>query len=262
VADRTDRTERPEQVDDPALIAAARHALHDEELVAAFAVDGDAADDPARARALIERCQTCREIYADVVSIGSTIRASGTSEAVGLARPAPRDFRLTPLQAARLQPGNVLQRAVARLRAGAAMFGRPVGATLATLGLVGLLVGSMGLGQLATGGAPQRESATIAGAATAGPGEASTEPVRGSTSGDFGAQAGASQATDGASSLQSPTVESPKDQGSALSSGTATGIGVSQLLFAGSILVLVAGLALLLAGQRHARAWQRAPERP
>jgi hypothetical protein len=88
--------------DDPRLVAAARHALHDEELVAAYAVDGDAADDPTRAKALIERCQTCRELHADMVAIGAVFKAAGTAEAVGAARPAPRDYRLTATEAVRL----------------------------------------------------------------------------------------------------------------------------------------------------------------
>jgi len=46
--------------EDPALAIAARHALHDEELVVAFATDGDDAQDATRARTLIERCQACR----------------------------------------------------------------------------------------------------------------------------------------------------------------------------------------------------------
>ena len=42
--------------EDPALAIAARHALDDEELIAAFATDGESVDGAARARSFIERC--------------------------------------------------------------------------------------------------------------------------------------------------------------------------------------------------------------
>ena len=245
-----DRTDRPEQVDDPVLIAAARHALHDEELVAAFAVDGDAAEDAARAKALIERCATCRDLHADVVAIGSTIRAAGTAQAVGVVRQAPRDFRLTPMDAARLQPGNVFQRTVARLFAGAAMFGRPVGATLATFGLVGLLVGTLSLGQLQGGGAPTSESLGAAAPA--------------STFDTFGSQPGASLTVDRANHGPIPTGDRQKEPvPPAAAGGTDSSLGSNTipLLFAGSVLLLVLGVALLFTGFRHARAWRRARDR-
>lgn len=250
-----DRTDRPEQVDDPALIAAARHALHDEELVAAYAVDGDAADDPTRARALVERCPTCRDLYDDIVAIGTPIRAAATAEMAGAVRPAPRDFRLTPMDAARLQPGNPLQRAVARLRAGAAMFGRPVGASLATLGLVGLLVGSMGLDQIAGGAAMAPQSEYLGTGASGGP------PAPETTFDVFGMQPGPTQVVGrtNAGPLATPTLE--KQPGTDLSTDSAIGTSTIDLLFAGSIALLVIGLALLMAGYRHARAWRRAEKR-
>src|SRR5215213_1471313 len=136
------------QPDDPRLVAAARHALHDEELIAGYAVDGEAAEDPARARTLIERCTTCRDLHADLVAIGSTLVAAGSADAVAAAGPAPRDFRLSASDAVRLRGGNAVQRWAARFLDGLATFGRPVGAAFAALGVVGLLVGSIGLGQL------------------------------------------------------------------------------------------------------------------
>ena len=66
--------------DDPRLAAAARHALHDEELVAAFAGDdvGDAAD-AERARSFVDRCAMCRELHDDLRQIRSAVQASGTA---------------------------------------------------------------------------------------------------------------------------------------------------------------------------------------
>jgi hypothetical protein len=257
VADRPDRQDRPEQVDDPALIAAARHALHDEEVVAAYAVDGETAEDAPRARALIERCPTCRDLYADVVAIGSTIRAAATSEAFAGTRPAPRDFRLTPLDAARLRPGNVVQRAAARLFAGAAMFGRPVGASLATLGLVGLVVGTMTLGQLKGAAAPQSEGAAVAGAAASG----GPAAAPGTTFDVLGAQPGATQTTDRSNQNPAASAERQTQPGAAQTIDSSTGRGAVELLFAASIALVGAGVVLLVAGYRHARAWRNARQR-
>ena len=255
--DRGEGADGPEQVDDPALIAAARHALHDEELIAAFAVDGENAEDPSRARSLIERCPTCRDLYADVVAIGATIHAAGTTEAFAATRPAPRDFRLTPMDAARLRPGNVFQRGLARLFAGAAMFGRPIGAGLATLGLVGLVVGTMTLGQLRGAAAPQSEGATIAGAgATSAPGGAPA-----TTFDVLGAQPAASSAAGRLDAGPNASSERQKQPGTDFATDSTAESGTAELLFGGSILVLVLGVGLMLTGYRHARAWQRVRER-
>lgn len=240
--------------EDPRLSAAARHALHDEEVVAAFAVDGDASDDPARARTLIERCTTCRDLHADMVAIGAVVRTVGTAEAVGAVRAAPRDFRLTASDAVRLRGGNPLQRVAARLVDGIAAFGRPVGAGLATFGVVGLLVGTMSLGAL--GGSPA--AMPIEGTGGAVPG-ATAAPAATSELGAVN-QPEASPATD--KSIQSPdpsdgrvfSTTAGSDDGQRDSSGT-------SLLFAGSITLLVAGAALLLAGwsrRRHSPARSRA----
>jgi hypothetical protein len=245
-----------DQVDDPVLIAAARHALHDEELIASFAVDADEAEDVAKAKALIDRCVTCRELHADLVAIGSTIHAAGTAAVVGTVRPAPRDFRLTPMDAARLQPGNALQRAAAWLFAGAAMFGRPVGASLAALGLVGLLVGTVGLGQITSSAAPQSEGAGAVGAA------ASTAPAAAATFDVFGAQSSPSQDDDRSNAGPFATRDSNKQPGApgALDS-RGTGDPTLPLLFAASVLLLVLGLGLVAAGIQHARAWNRPRQR-
>src|SRR6185295_14873358 len=136
--------------DDPRLAAAARHALHDEELVAAFAA-GDV-DDPAdaeRARSFVDRCAMCRELHEDLRQIRSAVQGSGSAAQRAATMTAPRDFRLTVEDAARLRPGSPVGRIAerlgwrARLNLGVAAFGRPVGATMATFGVVGLLVGSL-----------------------------------------------------------------------------------------------------------------------
>ena len=144
--------------DEAVLSAIARHALHDEELIAAFAADDvDAAADTERARALVDRCPTCRDLHRDLVGIRAAIRASGSAEARAATLSAPRDFRLTADDAVRLRPGTPLARLGARLGLrerlglGIVAFGRPVGAAMATFGIVGLLVGSLTLGSAGFG---------------------------------------------------------------------------------------------------------------
>jgi hypothetical protein len=157
--------------DEAALAIVARHALHDEELVAALAagaLDGeDEADDRTRARSLVERCQACRAVHDDVAAIVGATRDSATFTAT-----APRDFRLTVEDAHRLG-GTVITRGplavFGRWLAGVA---RPIGASVAALGLVGVLVGSAVLG---AAGVNQRE-ATDTGV-TGGAGSASAIPA-------------------------------------------------------------------------------------
>jgi hypothetical protein len=247
--------DRDLEQDDPRLVAAARHALHDEELVAAFAVDGDAAEEPDRARMLIERCPTCRDLHADMVAIGATIRVAGTASAVGAVRQAPRDYRLTASDAVRLRGGNALERVMARLRDGVSSFGRPVGASLAALGVVGLLVGTMALAPLGSPAAMSTEGAGFGGDTRASTPAASVD-LRGvdgplSTAGGDGAAFGplSTAREDGGKSAIT------RDDGR-------PGPALLVLLFAGSIALLVAGAALLVvASRRRSRSGRRAAAR-
>lgn len=158
--------------DEAALALAARHALHDEELVAGYAADALGVDEPdelARARALVERCAVCRALHADLVTIAAAHRATGA-----LALAAARDFRLSDEDARRLRPGVAVVRAAAaapgapvptataaareaapgpaagpsfmdRLRAAFGSLTGPLGGVLVAAGLVGILVGSVNL---------------------------------------------------------------------------------------------------------------------
>jgi hypothetical protein len=139
--------------DDPRLAEIARHALHDEELIAALAAgDVDGRADAERARALIQRCSTCRELHDDLTALRSAIQASGTAAQRAATTSAPRDFRLAAEDAARLRPGSPVARLAvrlgwrARIGKGIEAFGRPIGAAMATFGIVGLLIGSLTLG--------------------------------------------------------------------------------------------------------------------
>ena len=222
--------------DDPRLAAIARHALHDEELVTAFAA-GDV-EDPAdleRARAFVERCSMCHDLQRDLVAIRAVTRASGTAAQRAQTHAAPRDFRLSAEDAARLRPGSPAARLGvrpgwrARLSAGVAAFGRPVGAAMATFGVAGLLVGS-----LALGGVPLASmgGAAASTAAPAGVDAASEVPEASLYRGSYG------------------PLETAKDVG--ISGGQSGGGGTASplLLFGGSIALLVVGIGLIVVARR------------
>jgi hypothetical protein len=223
--------------DDPQLGAIARHALHDEELIAAYAAgDVDDPADAARARSLVERCPTCRELHADVSLIRATIQASGSAAERAATLAAPRDFRLTAEVAARLRPGTPIARLAAqlgwraRLSVGIASFRRPIGAALATFGIAGLLVGSLTLS-----GTPLA-STTGAGAASSAPGAEQIGPAP-------------ETSVDRANFGPLATTKDTRTQ--AEPAGRVLGADVPGLLLAGgSVLLFFLGIALIVTGGR------------
>jgi hypothetical protein len=235
-----DRHLENEASDDPALAIAARHALHDEELIAAFATDGEAVEDAERARGFVERCIACRDLHADLVAIGGMLQAVEKAEAVAATQPAPRDFRLSIETANRLRPGSVALKLRDRLAAAIGSFGRPVGLSMASLGVVGILVGTLTMGGFASPGSAQQDNGgmSAASAPPAVPGELSPlgtrlESVRGS----FSAPATAAPATEEVVPGQGP-----------LSNG---GRMPSALILGGSAILLIGGIALLMLGSRR-----------
>lgn len=150
--------------DEAALAVAARHALHDEELVAALATGSlEGAGDVARAQQLVDRCTACRDLHRDLEAIGGALRAVAR-----FTTSAPRDFRLT-LEDARRLGGAVSGRGfLANVRSSLFGFARPLGASMTALGLVGLLVTSASLGSPAS--APLSVDSTLTGSSAA-PGE-------------------------------------------------------------------------------------------
>jgi hypothetical protein len=227
--------------DDPRLAAAARHALHDEELVAAFAAgDVDDAADTERARSFVDRCAMCRELHDDLRQIRSAVQGSGSAAQRAATMPAPRDFRLTAEDAARLRPGSPIARLGSqlgwggRLRRGVATFGRPLGAGLATLGVAGLLIGSLTLNgspfALMVGGA--------ASASGAPPGVDQTVGAPG-------------QSEHSRTSAPGPTTKDSAYGGPTVPAGGA-GLPAAGLLIGGSVAVLVAGIGLVIVSRRSA----------
>ena len=229
-----------EGYEDPALAIAARHALHDEELVAAFATDGDAVDGADRARSLIERCVACRDLHADLVAIGGVLQAAGNAERAAT-QPAPRDFRLSIETANRLRPGSVALRFRDRLAAAIASIGRPVGVSMASLGVVGLLLGTLTLGGFANPASPPQDNGGPGAAAdpTAGAGEL-TAPT--------GTRLESLRVSFDAVATGAPPTEAVTPAPDPLASG---GPPLSTLIVGGSAILLVGGLALLVLGSRR-----------
>jgi hypothetical protein len=226
--------------DDPRLSAAARHALHDEELVAAFAA-GDI-DDPAdadRARSFVDRCGMCRELHDDLRQIRRAVQASGTAAQRAASVAAPRDFRLTAQDAAQLRPGSPVVRVGSalgwrgRLGRGVASFGRPLGAGLATLGIAGLLIGSLTLA-----GSPF--SVMVGGAASA----SSAPPAVDQTVG------APEQSERSRTSAPGPTTKNDGAYGGPSTPAGGAGVPSAALLIGGSVAVLVAGIGLVIAARR------------
>lgn len=222
----------------------ARHAEHDLEVVATFAA-AEASDLQAEhARRLIATCTECADLARDLQAITSTIRSMPPAErAIGL-HAAPRDYRLSPEQATRLRGGSPVRRWLAGVGASLGAFGRPVGASLAAMGIVGLLVGSVSggaFGGASTAGMSSDSGAGQAPAATFG--VAGNQNVPGATSVlDRELQPLATAVAPG----EMPTAE---DLRAAEPDRDAT----SRLVVGGSAVLLAGGLVLLLLGARARR---------
>lgn len=217
--------------DEAALAVVARHALHDEELVAALATGSlDDAAEVARARTYLERCTACRALHDDIAAIGVAIRDDATGT-----QAAPRDYRLTVEDAQRLGGKVAAGGFLTGLRRSMASFGRPVGASMAALGVVGLLVGSVSLG--AGSAAGSLAAGTGATAATSAPAEV---------------QSGAGTPADPKASdrnvalVPESTTATSQVGGDSAFDSTSVGVNPAIWLLGASVLLLVAGVSLLV----------------
>ncbi len=124
--------------DHPRAPVNAAHASHDPLLIAAMA-DRDRAglsgDDRTRAEAWIADCAPCAALHSDLVSLGSVLRTTPTPSRM-------RDFRLTEADAQRLRPPS-WRRAWRMIGTRRDLFTRPLAMGFTTLGIVGLLVGTL-----------------------------------------------------------------------------------------------------------------------
>ena len=189
----------------------------------------------------------CRDLRRDISSIGEALRldARGTL-------PAPRDFRLTADDARRLgghvRAGGLL----ATFRRSLVSFARPVGASMAALGIVGLLVGSA---SLSVGGAALAPSGadTVAPLATSAPAEVqsgglqTTEPKSSPRAGAFQPEATAD--------VPPATIDTTRDL-------AVLDANPVVLLLAGSVALLVVGLALVAIAFRRSRGGPQRGQNP
>lgn len=118
------------------------HSSHDLELVARAAAGDLVAGETTAAHELLATCEACAGLAADLHAIAAATRELG-SVANRAATPAattaaPRDFRLTEADAARLRHRGI--RGLARPGAWGAGWSRGLGGALTAVGLIGLLV--------------------------------------------------------------------------------------------------------------------------
>ena len=122
----------------------AAHATHDLELVAAYAAGDATAADLDAATALVAGCRDCAALHHDLRAIAAALPLVPASRRT-------RDFRISPEQADTLRPRG-WRRFAAALAGPGFRFAAPLGTGLATLGLAGLLLGSIGGSPLFGGG--------------------------------------------------------------------------------------------------------------
>jgi hypothetical protein len=111
------------------------HAQHDPLLVASLAAGDLVGTDRDHATALIAGCADCASLHSDLLAIA---RATAALPPVR----APRDFTLSPEQAAALRPVG-WRRLVAAIGGSRPLMSRQLGIGLATIGLAGLLVSTL-----------------------------------------------------------------------------------------------------------------------
>ena len=247
------------------------HDRHDPILVVSLAAGDLAGTERDRATDLIRACADCARLHDDLIAIA---RATAALPAAV----SPRDFRITPEQAERLRPTG-WRRFVAAF--GAPRFSRQLGIGMATLGLAGLLLsalpplqlGGMSAGAVPAAGGPatedQRLSAVGKGSAAAPTGPIRAPGVEGaapsaSTSYDALTSAAASAAphassgkgsgdgygvavAGGAQSSATREAATPEAANRYLAASEPDGNSGASLFVIASAILLIAGIALLLA---------------
>ncbi len=182
------------------------HAAHDRLLVAAHAAGDASGPDLERAAALVASCPECARLHRDLRALSAAL-----AETPAPAR--PRDFRLTDEAAARLSRPTGWRRLLAPFSGARSAVG-PLAASLATLGLAGLLLGggvNLGLGGASSMSAPAPQAAATAAPAAAGGGD----NVYGSAAGQgaLGAAPAPSAAPSAAAAGTPPTAPVPSAEG-------------------------------------------------
>ena len=230
------------------------HDEHDLELVAAFAAGEATGPDLDRAERLLDACDLCvtvarelRAITLAVQDIPSVSELAGRGELPS----APRDFRLTAEQAQRLRPTGVaapVLRWTDRIFGAVTAFGRPVGASLAALGLVGVLLATANL-TADHALAPKSSGAPIAANA-----QSSVAPADAGSGAGAGGAAGAQPAATAADTQRAEFGTSPGTPSTAgpAESGTNGGTEPATWLLLVSLLAVVGGVGLVVVAARRA----------
>ena len=243
------------------------HARHDALLVVSLAAGDLTGADRDLAAALVAGCAGCAAIHDDVLSI-----ARATAALPAAVR--PRDFQISPEQAARLRPAG-WRGLVAAFAGSRLAFSRQLGVGLTTLGLAGLLISAlpgtsmMGSAAGASAAPVAQEFMSSENVDTAGGAERSMAPgtvaapaaaasAAPAASGDsmFGPSDPDASGRNSVGGVQSYDHATPGTDGSTEAPDEATRTGAptqtptqtstSPLLVA-SVILVIAGLALLVA---------------
>jgi hypothetical protein len=193
------------------------HDRHDPMLVAALAADDLVGTDRDQAIALTQSCAECATLHDDLVAL-----ARATASVPPPITTRPRDFQLTPADAARLRPTG-WRRLVATMSSPRTVFSKPLGVGLVTLGLVGLLVGNVQvqLGSGASAGAPVTGATSENGAQAPAASTTGDTAVRGAAGASAGSPAGLVPAAGAASApAASAFVAAPIVPSAAAASGS------------------------------------------
>jgi hypothetical protein len=256
-------------------------------LVAALAAGDLAGTDRDQAIALTQTCPECATLHTDLIAI-----ARETATLPAPIATAPRDFRLSPAQAAQLRRAG-WRRYVPSL---GAAFTRPLGVGLATFGLIGLLVTNIPVGFGLGGSAAASPAANSAAGAESVPRDAAAPTTDITAEGPLASSGAASAAAlpipaasvaasmpggvalGGASASRgsadgqlfgtasgqvgvagglTPGATSPSSQAAEPALGReaqpAAGPSPSTIVSIASVAAVIAGLALLIASRRRGR---------
>lgn len=162
------------------------HAIHDPMWMAALASrDADLSpQERTRAQAALDSCAACTDLFADLVAVSTALPTAATPS-------RPRDFTLTPADAARLRPRGLRRwfAAIGSARDGVSF---PLALGLTTMGIAGLLVATVPT-LLSSGAATPMELSTVGAPVDPRVGAGGAAP---GTSGAAAASAAPAQATD------------------------------------------------------------------
>ncbi len=176
-----------------------QHAQHDHLLVVSLAAGDLTAADRDRATSQIATCAECALLHDDLLAIA---RAT----AVLPAAVRPRDFQLSPEQAARLRPAG-WRRFVAAFASPRFAMTRQLGVGLTTLGLAGLMVsvlGSVNLGMAGSAAAPAEQQSLRSTNEFSAGGEPAASPA---AAAPLGAAPSGAPASRAAASEEAPVVD-------------------------------------------------------